>query len=354
MQPRLKKTYICKQVSNYQLQTDIADNYVPVDGDVAIFEVLRIGKHKTVQNHEKRNSTILPGDYIMAAFGTRYATAQFEGYLPASVHDELHILGAGGTVGCIASMHHKFSHVGPTKLRCVGLAVDAQGTVINTKAIAAAGMRRFSGAAAASTRVIFSVGSSMDSGKTTSAAYLVHGLTKAGHKAAYIKLTGTVYSKDADLALDLGACASIDFSMFGFPSTYMCPMNELLPLYESLLLQVLPHQPDFVVIEIADGLYERETSMLLQHAAFTDSAYGFMFSAGDSLAAINGIRVLNDWGIQPLFITGLLTASPLLMQETARHTELPIFNLAQLAQPDISAQIFARKLATQEVLSQVS
>jgi hypothetical protein len=55
-----------------------------------------------------------------------------------------------------------------------------------------------------------------------------------------------------------------------------------------------------------------------------------------------------------LFITGLLTASPLLMQETARHTELPIFNLAQLAQPDIAAQIFARKLATQEVLSQVS
>lgn len=353
MQARMKKTYICKQVNEFQLQTDIAENYVPKDGDVAIFEVLSIGKHKTVQNFEKRNSTIVPGDYMMAAFGTRYATAQFEGYLPKSVHEPLHILGAGGTVGVIASMHHKFSQVGPTVLRCVGLAVNEQGKVINTKALMADGMRRFSGAAAASTRVIFSVGSSMDSGKTTSAAYLVHGLNKAGHKAAYIKLTGTVYSKDCDLAHDLGACATVDFSHFGFPSTYMTPMQELLPLYESLLLQVLPHNPDFVVIEIADGLYERETSMLLQHAAFIDTAYGFIFSAGDSLAAINGIRVLNEWGIQPMFVTGLLTASPLMMQETAAHTHLPIVNLAQLSQASIAEKIFEWQAATQNILSEV-
>ena len=162
----------------------------------------------------------------MAAFGTRYATAQFEGYVPGHVNQELHILGAGGTIGVIESMHYKYEDIGPTKLRMVGLAVDRKGRVINTKKMMQREMIPFSGAAASATKVILSLGSSMDSGKTTSAAYLVHGLKSAGLKVAYIKLTGTVYTKDCDLVWDLGADAVADFSDYGFPSTYMCDQEE--------------------------------------------------------------------------------------------------------------------------------
>jgi len=345
METRIKKTYICRQVDNWSLSTEISANYKPQVGDVAVFEVLHIGKHRNVQGDTKRNLTITSGDHIMAAFGTRYATAQFEGYVPEHVNQELHILGAGGTVGVLASMHDKFENVGPTKLRLVGLVVDRRGKPINTKKLMHRKMKTFSGSAAAVTKVILSLGSSMDSGKTTSAAYLVHGLKKAGMTVGFIKLTGTVYTKDADLGYDMGADAVADFSDFGFPSTYMCGEDELLDLYESLLSKLLPIHPDYIVIEIADGLYERETKMLLRNSKFISTIDGAMFSAGDSLAAINGIQILKRWGIYPRMISGLFTTSPLLIREVKENTNIPVCTIEELAFHGKAADFFVKKHA---------
>ncbi|MEO7907367.1 MAG: DUF1611 domain-containing protein, partial [Saprospiraceae bacterium] len=191
-----------------------------------------------------------------------------------------------------------------------------------------------------------SLGSSMNSGKTTSAAYLVHGLKKSGQNVAYIKLTGTVYTKDADLAYDLGADISSDFSEFGYPSTYMCTEKELLDLYSSLLSIVKPSKPDYIVLEIADGLYQRETKMLLKNTTFMSTIDGVMFSASDSLAAIQGIEVLNQWGIYPNCICGLLTASPLLIQEVRENTIVPVYDIHELACGSIATTIFQYKMGS--------
>lgn len=331
---RIKRTYICKDVHTHTLDQFIPENFKPVDGDVGVFEVIKIGKHKNIQSDSKRNTTIMPGDRIMAAFGTRYATEQFEGYIPEIVTGELHILGAGGTVGQIASMHSKFSNIGPTIIRLESLVRDHQGEIVNTKKIKQKHMCSFTGASAAATKVILSLGSSMDSGKTTTAAYMVHGLKKAGYKVAFIKLTGTVYTKDCDLALDLGADAVSDFGDFGFPSTYLCNMNELLDLYESCLSKVQEVNPDYVIMEIADGLYQRETNMLIKNDSFKDTIEGLVFSAGDSLAAMNGISILHREGLYPLAICGLFTTSPLLIKEVQSHTSIQVMKLNELSNGD--------------------
>lgn len=343
MRNNIKRTYICKDVFAQKIETEIAADYAPAVGDVAVFEVLTIGKHTTIQGDSKRNIKILPGDKIMAAFGTRYATEQFEGYVPDHVNQPLQILGAGGTVGVLASMHNKFQNVGPTELKFYGLVKDQFNKVVNTKRLKQQQMLTFSGSAASATNVILSLGSSMDSGKTTTAAYMIHGLKKAGFTVAFIKLTGTVYTKDCDLAYDLGADVSLDFSEFGFPSTYMCEEEELLDLYESLLSKVLPTRPDYVVMEIADGLYERETSMLLNNQRFIDSVDDVVFSAGDSLAAINGVSILQTKGIFPVAVCGVLTASPLLTREVKQHTTVPVFTLEDLSDAAIAANLFARE-----------
>ena len=342
MENKIKRTYICKDVNAHRIDATIPDGYNAKAGDVAVFEVLRIGKHKNVQGSSRRNITIMPGDFIMAAFGTRYATEQFEGYLPQRLDGELHILGAGGTVGELASMHYKFRDIGPTTLRFAGFAVDHYGHIINTKSIKRKLNVPFSGAAAAATKVILSLGSSMDSGKTTSAAYLVHGLKKAGFTVAYIKLTGTVYTKDADLANDLGADIVTDFGDFGFPSTYMCEEKELLDLYESTLAAVLVKKPDYVIMEIADGLYERETKLLLNCRQFVQTVESVIFSAGDSLAAINGVHTLNSWGLYPIALCGLFTASPLLTREVTENTNVPVYDLSRLSDGMIAANLVAQ------------
>lgn len=331
MKTRIKKTYICKNILDWYIQQEIPVFYKPQVGDVGIFEVLTIGKHERIQNDSKRNASIIEKDLIMAAFGTRYATAQLEGYLPESINGELHILGAGGTIGIVESMHDKFLDVGPTKLRMKGLVTDKNGVVYNTKQIMNSKLLAFTGAFAPATKVILSLGSSMDSGKTTSAAYLVRGLKEADLNVAYVKLTGTVYTKDSDLAWDMGADMVADFGDYGFPSTYLCERDELLSLYESLVCDILGCNPDYVIIELADGLYQRETHMLLSDSIFRSTIYGVIYSAADSLAAIDGVQVLEKWGIRPLFICGLLTASPLLIKEVKEYTDIPVFKIEELA-----------------------
>lgn len=331
MNTRIKKTYICRDVTSQNINFNTELSYQPQVGDVGVFEIIKLGKHKSIQCENKRNATILPEDWIMAAFGTRYATEQFEGYVPVDCNRELHILGAGGTVGIIKTMHDKFTDIGPTTMKFIGTVMDDHGQVMNTKKMYHQQLKEFSGKTAKTTKVILSVGSSMDSGKTTSAAFLVRGLRKAGYSVAFIKLTGTVYTKDCDLNYDLGANITSDFGDLGFPSTYMCDELELLDLYESLLRRVMIVKPDYVLMEIADGLYQRETKLLLNNHTLMDTVHAVLFSAGDSLAAINGINVLHNWGIRPFAISGLLTASPLLIKEVKDNCYLPVYTINDLS-----------------------
>lgn len=335
MNTRMKKTLICGGVTSYTLDTELPQYHIPQVGDVAVFEVLSLGKHLTVQADSRLIVKIMPGDQIMAAFGHRYATEQFEGYVPEQCQPEFHILGAGGTVGWVHSTHAKFSGGGPTRLKIIGYATNERGEIINTRKMNKSRMVPFTGAAASQTRVVLSVGSSMDSGKTTSAAYLVHGLARKGRRVTFIKLTGTVFTKDCDLAYDLGAHQALDFSDFGFPSTFMCTESELLDLYESLLNRALESEPDYVVMEIADGIYQRETKMLLNNARFMSTVQEVMFSACDSLAAVHGVQTLRNWGIAPFALCGMFTTSPLLMKEVREYVDVPVFTLDQLTREGV-------------------
>jgi len=330
---KIKKSLMCKDIIHYEVNEIIPEDYSPKPGDVIIVEVLKIGKHKRLQSEYNRNMTILPGDLLMVVFGNRYATAQFEGYVPGKVDDELDVLGAGGVIGKLESMHAQYVQTGSTKVRPMAIVVDSAGKVINTKIVKHASLLNFSGKPAEKSKIILSLGASMDSGKTTTASYIVHGLEKAGFKAGFIKLTGTAFSKDVDLNIDLGADAAADFSDFGFPSTYMCEEQELLNLYESLVRKLnVDGELDYIVVEIADGLLQRETRMLIQNKSFMNTISGVIFSAGDSLSAIGGIQFLASIDIHPFAICGLFTASPLLINEVLAYegVNVPIVTLQEL------------------------
>src|SRR6266516_5379932 len=116
----------------------------------------------------------------------------------------------------------------------------------------------------------------MNSGKTTTAARLTNGLTNAGLNVAACKLTGSVSNRDQD---ELAAAAShevIDFSDFGFPSTYLCSKEELIELFHGMLAEVSADDPDVVIMELADGLLQRETAMLLAEPEIKQAARGLI------------------------------------------------------------------------------
>lgn len=335
LQEEIKKAIICKDIIDFKVSRYQNKTYVPKAGDVGIFKVLEIGKHSAIQSDSGKNSYIFPGDYIMAAFGNRYATNQFEGYVPERVMDQYQILGQGGCVGVLKSTHAKFEKIGATELKLVGYAVNHESEIYNThylreteKAFNPKKVRNF--------KTILSIGSSMDSGKTTSAAYLCRGLKNAGNRVAFIKLTGTVFSKDKRFVKDCGAHVAYDFSNLGFPSTYMYDLNDLLNIYEGLIGKIDRIEPDYLVIEIADGLLQRETNMLLNSKLFMDTIDHILLSCGDSLSVMSGLSYLEAINFYPFAISGLINVSPLLVNEVKGATSVPLLGLEDLMSKNIS------------------
>lgn len=331
---KIKKANICKYVNSFKVDRTLIKNYTPKAGDVAIFKILEIGSMDAIQDFEGRNCNIFEGDQVMLAFGNRYATNQFEAYVPKGYQAEYDLVSKGGVVGNVASMYFKLEDLGPTKLKLEGYVTDGN-KVINAiyhhrEAV------RFEPFKQNSFKTILSLGSSMDSGKTTTAAFLCRGMKNSGHKVAYVKLTGTVFNKDKMLCFDCGADYVSDFSEFGYPSTYLCSVDEILNIYAGLLQEVTEQNPDYLVIEIADGLYQRETNALINYLPFTDSMDHVILSCSDSLGVHTGVGVLSPIFGKKLFaLGGLFTGSPLLVNEVERQCHLPVLTLEKLANGEL-------------------
>lgn len=339
---RIKKTITTKLVSDYTLNKDIVETHKPKAGDVGLFEVIEIDRHSSVQCTDKRLSWIFEQDNILAAFADRYATSQFEGYVPETPLPLYDILGAGGAIGVVKSKNAALKDNEPTTVKLIGYCCDDKGQVINSKFL---GIKRstFSGKLPNNAKVILSIGSTMDSGKTTTAAHVARGLKATGGTVAFIKLTGTAYTKDKDMVFDCGADVTLDFSDMGFPSTFMCDKETILDMYQTLLDSLETHKPDYIVMEIADGLLQRETSFLLKDKAFMKTIHNVVFSCGDSLSAIQGVALLKNLDIKPCMISGRFTMSPLLIIEAREQIGLPVHTIEEIMTGELN-EIFLKKV----------
>src|SRR5690242_500179 len=146
-------------------------------GDVTLARVVEIGQHPAIEGPDSRRALLFPGDEILVAYGSRYAPDQFEAELP---HDlgVTHLVAAGGVAGQMLSRHSKMAH--PTVIEPLGL-LARDGTIVNLASYAPHRLQNATLAESASRPSVVSVvGTSMDSGKTTTAGALIRGLTAVG------------------------------------------------------------------------------------------------------------------------------------------------------------------------------
>ncbi|NUO03447.1 MAG: hypothetical protein HUU01_22775 [Saprospiraceae bacterium] len=340
MNCNIKKALICKNVPSFTIDTARVATYTPKAGDVGVFSVLP-DSSGYIMNENGIACPIFEGDCLLLAFGSRYATNQFEGYVPDAPISRCQLLGRGGVAGLLKSSNANFKVI-PPELELIGYATDHNNQVINT--IQEHELDKFNSDYTRA-RVILSVGSSMDSGKTTTAAWLCGGLKRSGYRVAYLKLTGTAFPKDAMLALSRGADYAADFSFFGYPSTYLLDRQTLLDLYQSLVnLACDAVDPDYIVIEIADGLLQRETNLLLKDQAFMSTVHSMILSCGDSLGVLSGLTLLEEMAFPPFAVSGLFTASTLLIDEVQRHVRTPILSLNDLLNGEATRLLDAMSL----------
>lgn len=126
---------------------------------------------------------------------------------------------------------------------------------------------------------------------------------------------------------DAGANPYADFSYLGYPSTYLISEAEVLDIFNKLDLKYANNKENYWVVEIADGINQRETAMLLQSRDVQSRIHKLIFCAADAFGAIGGLKVLNQkFGLTPDAISGICSSSPLHIKELSEYTDIPVFD----------------------------
>ncbi|MFJ5108633.1 MULTISPECIES: DUF1611 domain-containing protein [unclassified Glutamicibacter] len=314
-------------------------NMVPRAGDVVIAAVTELGKHTRLQSPVSRRQLMFVGQEIMVAYGHRYAPDQFLAHVPDNL-GPCQLVAGGGVASEVIEQHASIDMA--TQLQPAGLLMR-HGKVVNLVDFAPLGIENASPRAAqvAAPRppVIAVLGTSMNSGKSTTLGCLVNGLVNSGMEVAAGKATGTGAGNDPNLFTDAGAFSVCDFTDFGFPTTYRLDYETVRDLLVAMIREQSATGADAVVIEIADGLFQGETSRLLRDPIFAEHVDRVLFSAQDALGAQAGERILREAGLDVAAVSGVLTASPLAAMEAQAQLSTPVVGTFDLCQAEVAAAL---------------
>lgn len=296
-------------------------------GDLVLCEIIALGQHKNVQMADRRVSALYSGDLVVLCLGDRYAPDQFHATAAITTGEPAHLIAGGGLVGRVDAAHSFMSR--PTTVMPIGLLIDAEGAPVNVETYAMP-KRRDNGSAT----VIGVFGASMNSGKTTAASSLAHGLKRAGYATAGIKATGTGAFGDYNSFADAGVPVT-DFTDVGMATTYRMPMARIEAGFETLIGTASDAGAEVIVVEIADGVFQQETRAILSASSIRNRMDGILFAAPDALSALGGVNVLEKLGLSPFAISGMVSCSPLARAEAEEVTGLPVLSREDLWDMDV-------------------
>ena len=331
-----KPSFATRRVNLQDAHSLIRGQISPQAGDLVLARVEQLGQHTGLQRPDGRRAKIFPGDEIIVAFGARYAPNQFESELPGDL-EPCHLVAAGGMASRVISKHRSIKRA--TQIAPLGLLVNKDQQVLNLGTYA---MPKSHFTQSCAVPVIAVAGTAMDAGKTTAAGDLIRGLNHAGFKVGAAKVTGTGACGDYFFFKDAGADYVVDFTDFGYGSTFGIGESELNRLFCDMVLHLQDRKLDVIVLEIADGLLQPETAALLASDRYMQLVDSMIFCAPDALGAVGGVEWLEHLGLHVSAVAGALTAAPLAMKEAAGVVRLPVLSRAELADPDVATRLLTR------------
>jgi len=322
---KAKWSFSTRRVDHAQAHALDTDFATTRPGDLILGRLLSVGQHKRIQLSIGRPSTLYPGDLVVLPCGARYAPDQFEGI--AEIDPEGCDMLAGG--GCLGRMLERNALIKtPTRIKPLGKIMNANGQTLNVADFALP-----HAAGGVTLPVIAVLGAAMNSGKTTATVALSHGLTQAGFRVATIKATGTGAFGDYNDYVDTGAHFVADFTDAGMVTTYLEPLDRIKRGIDDLLWHGQRSGAGIAIMEVADGLFQKETAALIADETFRERVTGVVFACGDALAAAGGVAELARLGMKPVALTGMLSCSPMASAEAQMVTGVEVVTQDQLLDP---------------------
>ncbi len=298
----------------------------PEPGDLVFGSIRRIGQHSSLENVSGRIHAVHNGSKAVFVFGNRYAPDHYEGVVQEDLVKDVDLLARSGMIGTVITKNAMLKD--PTRIRIHGYLVDKNGKALNTRnfpKIKANSIKR------GKAKMVLVVGTAMNSGKSLAAAACCRALHQMGYSVNGCKMTGTASLKDILHMNDAGAKEFADFTYLGHPSTYKLSIDEMLDVFHTLDSKLGSNSKNFLVVEFADGINQRETAMLLESPEIVSRIHKLIFCAADALGAVGGIHVLKTkFNLVPDAVSGLCSSSPLHIRELNSFTDAPVFNGADL------------------------
>lgn len=333
-----KAAYTTRHVA-LEAATQLLAGVSPGVGDVVLARVIELGQHQKLELANGRRASMFVGDEVVVAYGNRYAPDQFEAHVPSDL-GWCELVAAGGLAARVLAAHGKMNPA--TCLEPVGLLADADGNRVNLRR----GLHSTQPPVDVERPLTIAViGASMNSGKTTTAAHLVRGLRLAGLRVGAAKVTGTGAGGDVWLLSDAGAFPVYDFTNAGWPSTYLAAHEDVRDIFTGLTDRLAEDGCEVAVIEVADGVFQRETAALLVDPVFTERVDAVLFASCDALGATAGVGWLRERGLAPIAVSGVLSASPLATREATAAANLPVWGLERLSDPGVAGRLHDDLLA---------
>ena len=309
-------------------------------GDLLLGEVLGPpGIISSVQNTNRRSSlnyrdtALFPGSKLVAVLAPRAGTSTCIARVPERPVEELHLHGVGGQAGMIepGSENTAMYRGQPTQLRVLAMLGGSEKQQLNTRQFGLTAPQDAQKRCPSDPALILVVGSDMDSGKTTTARRIIYSLRAIGHKVVAGKATGVGSLHDIASMFDAGASEVVDFAALGEPVTIELSQSEVLSLFHRIfnLLRRKVGADGFVVIELADGIWYRETRFLMEDEAVRNLASHLVLSCQGILDAEHGISVLETLGYRGKLraLSGKLGSSGVLRGVAQRHFgSIPVFD----------------------------
>lgn len=322
-----KQAFSTRRIPKTLIDGYIDHPHTPEPGDLVLARVEQLGRLQRLESPDGRRCRLYEGDEILVTYGNRYAPDAYEALIPKDL-GRCHLAAAGGLASTVVATNTRFADEDrpPTTLLPIGICVDRDGMPINLKHHTTAPIdNRFT-----DVPVIIVFGSSMNSGKTTTAAGIIRGLANHGRSVGAAKITGTCAGGDLWKFKDAGATQTYDFTDVGMATTYREDIDRIVRGAEILTATLEDQGCDVIVLEIADGLHQAETAALLGDAGLRAIVDHWVYAADSASSVALGVQLLRDIGITITCVSGSVTASPLAIREAIGLTYIPILDLDRL------------------------
>lgn len=258
---------------------------------------------------------VIGGEWVLGAFGRRFATLEATGDWRAIGEDlKMHVLTGAGLLGKLTSK----SVFLPPLMQGVyrGHAMRSGRKLRMDDFVTAFPEREFT------TPVVLFFGTSMSAGKTTSARIVTHLFKSAGYRVVGAKLAGAGRFKDILALKDVGADAIFDFVDVGLPSS-ICPREVYEPKLQQLLFRIADVQADIAIVEVGASPLEPYNGDVAIEALRPNLRFSVL-SASDPYAVLGLIQA---FGLTPDLVTGV-ASNTLAGQELVRRLcKVPALNL---------------------------